>query len=198
MPWRPAESSPEVLLHREWIVTNGLGGYASGTIAGAITRRYHGILIAALPAPLGRVIMCSHISETLVFGEDDKVSLGAVERSGGQLALESADHLREFRLEDGLPVWTYQVRDLLLEKRIIMPHLQNTVHVSYRIVEGNSRPRLELRPAFHFRNHEVQVNEGTERTVSVGGHRPWLRGVRLPARISAGPSEDVRTRAVYD
>ena len=130
------DASREILLNREWLVTNGLGGYASGTISGAITRRYHGLLIAALPAPLGRMVMWSHVSEFLHFGEDDVVSLGAEERAGGQLDLHSADYLREFRLEDGLPIWTYRVRDLVIEKRVLLPHLQNTVHISYRIVEG--------------------------------------------------------------
>ena len=160
LKWNPGESSREILLEREWIVTNGLGGYASGTISGAITRRYHGILIAALPAPLGRMVMWSHVSEFLRFENEDVVSLGAEERSGGQLDLHGADFLREFRLEDGLPVWSYHVRDLVLEKRITMPHLQNTVQLSYRIISGSSRPRLELRPAFHFRHHETPVNEG--------------------------------------
>lgn len=159
MTWNPAESSRELLLNREWIVTNGLGGYASGSVSGAITRKYHGILIAALPAPLGRMVMWSHVSEFLRFGNDDLVSLGAEERAGGQLDLQGADYLREFRLEDGLPVWIYAVRDLVLEKRVLLPHLQNTVHVSYRIVEGSKRPRLELRPAFQFRHHEAPVDE---------------------------------------
>lgn len=152
--------SRELLLNREWLVTNGLGGYASGTVSGAITRRYHGLLIAALPAPHGRMVMWSHVSEFLRFGDDDVISLGGEERAGGQLDLHGADFLCEFRLEDGLPVWTYRVRDLVLEKRILLPHLQNTVHVSYRIREGAKRPRLELRPAFHFRHHETPVNEG--------------------------------------
>src|SRR4029077_16932953 len=56
---------PEVLAEREWLVTNGLGGYASGTLLGAITRRYHGLLIAALPAPLGRVVMLNQLTEHL-------------------------------------------------------------------------------------------------------------------------------------
>ena len=134
-----ARKSPrENLLDREWLVTNGLGGYASGTISGAITRRYHGLFIAALPAPFGRFVMWSHVSEFLHFGEDDVVSLGAEERAGGQLDLHGADYLTEFRLEDGLPVWTYRVRDLVIEKRVLMPHLQNTVQISYRIVEGES------------------------------------------------------------
>jgi predicted glycogen debranching enzyme len=161
LPWHPRESSRENLLNREWLVTNGLGGYSSGTISGAITRRYHGLLVAALPTPLGRVVMWSHVSESLCFSKDDIVSLGSEERAGGQLELKSAEYLREFRLEDGLPVWVYHVRDLVVEKRVTMPHLQNTVHVNYRILQGESRPRLELRSAFHFRHHEIPVNKGS-------------------------------------
>ncbi len=159
MPWDPAQMSRELLLDREWIVTNGLGGYASGTVSGAITRRYHGLLIAALPAPLGRVVMWSHVSEFLHLSEENIVSLGAEERAGGQLDLKSADYLREFRLEDGLPVWTYHVQGHVIEKRVLLPHLQNTVHVSYRVLEGSDPLHMELRPAFHFRHHETQVSE---------------------------------------
>ena len=159
MPWAGAHMSREVLLTREWIVTNGLGGYASGTVSGAVTRRYHGLLIAALPAPLGRVVMWSHVSEFLRFSDDDVVSLGAEERAGGQLDLKSADYLTEFRLEDGLPVWTYHVRAVVVEKRVLLPHLQNTVHVSYQVIsKEKTPPRLELRPAFHFRHHEAPVD----------------------------------------
>ena len=150
--------SREVLLTREWLVTNGLGGYASGTVSGAVTRRYHGLLIAALPAPLGRIVMWNHVSEFLRFSDDDVVSLGAEERAGGQLDLKSADYLTEFRLEDGLPVWTYHVREVVVEKRVLLPHLQNTVHVSYQVISKGKPPRLELRPAFHFRNHEAPVD----------------------------------------
>jgi len=158
MPWDGAQMSRELLLTREWLVTNGLGGYASGTVSGAVTRRYHGLLIAALPAPLGRIVMWSHVSEFLRFKDDDVVSLGAEERAGGQLDLKSADYLTEFRLEDGLPVWTYHVRDVVVEKRVILPHLQNTVHVSYQVISKGIPPRLELRPAVHFRHHEAPVD----------------------------------------
>ncbi|MGI9086165.1 MAG: amylo-alpha-1,6-glucosidase [Chthoniobacterales bacterium] len=188
MPWDPSESSREILLNREWLVTNGLGGYASGSVSGAITRKYHGILIAALPAPLGRMVMWSHVSEFLRFGQDDVVSLGAEERAGGQLALPGADYLREFRLEDGLPVWIYAVRDLVIEKRILLPHLQNTVHVSYRITEGSAAPRLELRPAFQFRHHEAPVDEeiaapykvtATEGRYEISGSRRKIPPLRM-------------------
>jgi len=158
MPWDGAHMSRELLLNREWLVTNGLGGYASGTVSGAVTRRYHGLLIAALPAPLGRIVMWSHVSEFLRFSDHDVVSLGAEERAGGQLDLKSADYLSEFRLEDGLPVWTYRVREVVVEKRVLLPHLQNTVHISYKVISKGVPPRLELRPAFHFRHHEAPVD----------------------------------------
>src|ERR1051326_3077741 len=158
MEWDPAHPSREILLNREWLVTNGLGGYASGTVSGAITRKYHGILVAALPAPLGRVVMWNHVSDFLRFENDELVSLGAEERAGGQLDLKSAEYLREFRLEDGMPVWIYRVRNFVIEKRILMPHLQNTVHVSYQLQGDGKPPRLELRPAFHFRHHENEVD----------------------------------------
>src|SRR4030088_2711616 len=118
MAWEPAHPARGVLLNREWLVTNGLGGYASGTVSGAITRKYHGLLVAALPAPLGRVVMWNHVSEFLRFEGDQVVSLGAEERAGGQLDLKRAEDLPEFRLEDGMPIWIYHVRDFVIEKRV--------------------------------------------------------------------------------
>ncbi len=159
MSWDAHESKRERLLSREWLVTNGLGGYASGTVSGAITRRYHGLLTAALPAPFGRVVMWSHVLERLRFSDEDMISLGAEERAGGQLDLQGADYLKEFRLEEGLPVWIFEVRRLTIEKRLLMPHRQNTVHVSYRVAGEGARPRLELRPAFNFRHYESPVGQ---------------------------------------
>src|SRR4030095_12964805 len=118
VPWDGRQMSREVLLTREWLVTNGLAGYAPVPVSGAVPRRYHGLLIAALPAPLGRVVMWNHVSEFLRFSDDDVVSLGAEERAGGRLDLKSADYLTEFRLEDGVPVWTYWVREEGGERRV--------------------------------------------------------------------------------
>ena len=160
IPWTEANiSDPEPLLHREWLVTNGLGGYASGTLSGAVTRRYQGILVAALPAPLGRTVMLNHISENLRLPDGRAVWLGAEERAGGSLEVHSAPYLKEFRLELGLPVWRFEIDGFVLEKRILMPHQQNTAHVSYRLVAGEGRLRLKLRPSAHFRHHERPVSE---------------------------------------
>src|SRR3954469_17600283 len=93
------------LLSRELLVTNGLGGYASGTLCGAATRRYHGILVAALPAPLGRVMLLNHLSEELRLPDPPTVQLGAVERADRGPDLPGLPHLVEMRLEWGLPVW---------------------------------------------------------------------------------------------
>src|SRR3954471_11368069 len=98
----------ESLWTREWLVTNGLGGYASGTLAGVLTRRYHGLLIAALPAPLGRTMMLNHLAELLCLPDGSTVRLGAEERVG-TLEWHGAGYLSEFRLEAGLPVWRYDV-----------------------------------------------------------------------------------------
>ena len=135
--WQPGtDRGPDELVRREWLVTNGLGGYASGTIVGAITRRYHGLLVAALPAPLGRVMLLNHISERLRFEDYSTEWLGAYGHDGRLAQAEGTQHLVEFRLEAGLPVWRYALRDVVVERRLLMPYGQNSVHVTYRLVEG--------------------------------------------------------------
>ena len=164
----------------EWLVTNGLGGYASGTVVGAITRRFHGLLIAALPAPLGRVMLLTHISERLRFEDHTSEWLGA-HGSEGQLAqAEGARHLVEFRLDAGLPTWRYALRDVVIERSVLMPYGQNSVHVTYRVVEGTQTMRLTLRPLLGFRPHEAPVNR-----VPVGGYTLTARDRRIEIRGEA-------------
>ena len=150
---RDPESDPH--LREEWLVTNGLGGYASGTVTGAITRRYHGLLIVALPNPLGRVMMLNGLSERLRLPNRRVVYTGAEELAGITLGATLA--LSEFRLENGLPVWRYEVDGFVFEKRLILPYRQNTVHVMYRLLSGKGKLRLGLRPAIHFRAHDAEV-----------------------------------------
>ena len=149
------ESDPH--LRKEWLVTNGLGGYASGTVTGAITRRYHGLLIAALPNPLGRTMMLNGLSERLRLPDRRVVYTGAEELAG--ISPEATLDLTEFRLEAGLPVWRYEVDGFVLEKRLILPYRQNTVHVTYLLLSGKGKLRLGLRPAMHFRSHDAPVSQ---------------------------------------
>jgi predicted glycogen debranching enzyme len=148
----------ESLLTREWLVTNGLGGYASGTISGVLTRRFHGYLISAMPAPFGRVMMLNDLREEIVFPDGVAARLGGEERIGGPVNLEGARFLTSFRLEMGMPVWRYELDGSVLEKRVFLPHLQNTVHINYRLLGGPSRARIELRPFVQCRLHEGPVN----------------------------------------
>ncbi len=149
----------EALLTSEWLVTNGLGGYASGTVSGVITRRYHGMLVAALPEPLGRVSMLSYLWERLRLPDRSVVVLSGEEHEGGVLELGGARHLKDFRLDMGLPVWRYDVGGIVIEKLVLMPSGQNTVHVTYRLVKGVGPVRLVLRPSIHFRPHGAPVNQ---------------------------------------
>jgi predicted glycogen debranching enzyme len=146
------------LLDLEWLVTNGLGGYACGTVSGAATRRYHGLLVAAHPAPLGRVMMWNHLTEHFRLPDYRGVAVGGAERVGGKVEVEGADALTEFRLEMGLPVWRFEIPGHVIEKRVWLPHRQNTVHVSYRLVRGPGPIRLKLRPSCHFRGHDDPVS----------------------------------------
>src|SRR6478609_2173445 len=124
--WEPGQR-PEMagLIEREWLVTNGLGGYACGTISGAATRRYHGLLIAAHPAPLGRVMMWNHLTEHFRFPDYQGVAVGGVEKAGGSILIEGTDALAEFRLEMGLPVWRFETHGHVIEKRVVLPYRRN-------------------------------------------------------------------------
>jgi len=160
MPWtRPhAESEREALLTREWLVTNGLGGYASGTVGGVATRRYHGLLIAALSAPLGRVMTLTHLSEKIRLASGREALIGGDELADIEPSLHGAEHLIDFRLELGLPVWQYEIEGTVIEKHIVLPHGQNTVFILYRMVTGDRPLRLKLLPSVHFRSHDAPVN----------------------------------------
>ena len=199
----------EKMLGREWLVTNGLGGFASGTLAGVPTRRYHGLLVAALPTPLGRTQMFNHLSEWLRLPTGERRQLGGRERAGRRLEWPGAEHLREFRLEAGLPVWRYGLGGHVVEKRVLMVHGQNTVHLTYKLVEGEGPLRLKLRPSLQFRPLEDAVRGSADEPYTVTstedrlevstGHRyPPLRlkihGLRATFALDGGKIQDVHYR----
>ncbi len=125
---------------REWLVTNGLGGYASGTVATVATRRFHGLLVAALPAPLGRTMLLAHVNEVV--------------RTPGGGAAPLQAKLTEFRLELGLPVWRYEVEGVSIERRIWMEHERNTVFAAYEVLGGVGHFDIEIEPWLRFRPHD--------------------------------------------
>lgn len=213
MPWSCAKTNPEALLTREWLISNGLGGYASGTVSGVRTRRYHGMLVAALPAPLGRMMMFNHLAERITLPNGEIVQIGGEERGHDQLTLYGTNYLAEFRLEMGLPVWRYEVGEVVLEKQIFLTHMQNSVYIVYRSLAGRDAVRLELEPAMHFRPHnaETSIPFTHDYTLSVMGDRyevavnpdyPVLRmalyGEKAAMTLTGGTKREVFYRAEAD
>ena len=145
-----------LLLETEWLVTNGLGGYASGTIIGAPTRVFHGYLIAALPSPKGRTMMLNQLVETLVFPNGREVTLNGFNKPAQNF--DGTLYFSAFRLDHGLPVWTFEIDGLTIEKRVVLPHGQNTTYIIYRVASGEGSTTLRLRPAINFRGHEAPVD----------------------------------------
>lgn len=149
------------LFYKEWLVTNGLGGYACGTVGGALTRKYHATLMSALHAPLGRTTMLNFVADCILLPDHTEIPLY-------ELHLENCKQPRthrlvDFRLENHLPVWHYQIDDVHLEKSLWMAHGQNTVYVRYHLLDGHKSIQLKWRPYMHFRNAEQPVNMHPEK-----------------------------------
>ena len=141
---------------REWLETNGIGGFASASISGANTRRYHGLLTAATKPPLGRVTTLSKFEETLI------VNNQSYELSSNQypnaIYPQGFKYLKNFRLAP-FPIWTYEVEGIEIEKKVFMVHGENTIVVEYQsnAASANSEVRLELKPLLSFCDyHQLQ------------------------------------------
>ena len=150
----------EELAWREWIVTNGLGGYACGSIGGACTRRFHGKLVAAMPAPLGRTMMLNHLAEWITTPDGESLRLSGDERGTGEIVYP--DFLDEFHLDCGVPVWLFDNGAVRLEKRVVMAYSQNTTYIIYRLLEGPDGITLHLRPSLNFRPHEGLLADASD------------------------------------
>jgi predicted glycogen debranching enzyme len=144
---------------REWLVTNGIGGFASGTVSGNLTRRYHGLLLAALHPPVGRTLMVAKFEETVRYdGVDYRLSTnrwvsGTVEPKG-YLNIES------FHLEGTTPVWRFAVADALLEKRIWMQQGENTTFVHYSLIRASQPLELEGKALVNYRDYHSTTHAG--------------------------------------
>ncbi|MGH9839630.1 MAG: glycogen debranching enzyme N-terminal domain-containing protein, partial [Blastocatellia bacterium] len=152
-------ANPDEVLQREWIETNGIGGFASSTIIGLNTRRYHGLLMAATKLPVGRTLLLSKLEETLVVN-GERYDLSA-NQYPGTIHPQGYQYLKSFRL-DPFPVFTYEVAGVVIEKSVRMAQGENTTVVQYRR-RKKSRTikdcRLELRPLIAFRDYHSLTHE---------------------------------------
>src|SRR5882724_11507211 len=151
----------DAALRREWLETNGRGGFAGSTIAGLNTRRYHGLLVAATKPPVGRVVLLSKMEETL-FIDGQPFDLSA-NRYPGVVHPQGFRHLKQFRL-DPFPVFTYEIEGIEIEKVVFMIYGENSTAVQYEL-KNNSHPelpknlRLEVRPLIAFRDYHSTTHE---------------------------------------
>jgi predicted glycogen debranching enzyme len=156
------------MAEHEWLVANGLGGYASATVTGAITRRYHGLLIAAQPTPLGRMVVLNDLEVDIELADGSVVHL----REKGRFV--------DFALNMGLPSWRYDFDGMTIETSIVVPSRQNIVHCTFRLLGDGARVRLRLRPLLNFRPLEASVSSALS-----GDYALTVRGERY--EVGAGP-----------
>jgi predicted glycogen debranching enzyme len=148
---------------REWLVTNGLGGYASGTVAGLPTRRYHGLLVAAQSPPDGRAVLVSKFDEEVTY-RDEVYELSATRWRDGTIAPAGYRYIERFCLEGAVPVWTFACADVLLEKRVWMEQGENTTYVTYTLVRASGDVQLRIKALCEGRDHHAFAHARAERT----------------------------------
>ena len=183
----------DALTAREWIVSNGLGAYASGTVSGIATRRYHGLLVAALSPPRGRRVLISHLDETLTL-RYLRAPLSA-HAFPGVVQPEGWRHLVTFAL-DPLPRWQWRVGEAVLERTIFMVRGQNTTIVRYTLVDAPGAVALTVRPFGAFRDfhHHAQQNRDARIAAVEVNDRP---GTVLIQPYESGPSVLMQAPGVY-
>jgi predicted glycogen debranching enzyme len=178
---------------REWLVTNGIGGFASGTVAGVITRRYHGLLVAALKPPLGRTLLVAKLEETVQYNGTEYL-LSADRWVDGTVSPQGYKYLEGFCLEGTTPVWTFACADARLEKKIWMQAGANTTFVQYSLISASRPLRLELKALVNYRDYHSTTHASD-----------WLmnveqveHGLRIVAFESATPFYLLSASANYE
>jgi predicted glycogen debranching enzyme len=178
---RDALGSFEATSKREWLVTNGIGGFAAGTLSLANTRRYHGLLFAALRPPIERVALVAKLEVTAVYG-DEHAALATNEFADGTIAPQGFRRLEAFRLEGLIPVWTWLVGDVRLEQRIWMRYGENTTYVDFTRIGGSKPLHLSVEPLCTYRDYHWQPRGEREfSTDTTSG------GIRIQAHAQARP-----------
>jgi predicted glycogen debranching enzyme len=173
--------SLEIGSAREWLVTNGLGGFACGTLTGILTRRYHGLLIAPTPE-LGRALLVSKAEETLTYAGHE-YALGANRWSSGVVEPQGFRFIEEFRLAASMPVWRFACADAIFEKRVWMQDGANTTFVRYELVYASEPVDLGIKVLVNYRDIHATTRAGDWKTSIT----PVARGLCIVARGGAIP-----------
>ena len=167
---------------REWLVTNGIGGYASGTVAGTNTRRYHGLLIAALQPPVGRTQLVASLDETVHYAGAE-FCLATHRWASGVADPQGFCNIKSFQLEGMKPVWTFVIDNAVLEKRIWMRQGENTTYVQYSLLYGTGPVEMDLKALVNYRDYHSSTHAGNWQMKL----DPFVNGVRILAFDGAAP-----------
>jgi predicted glycogen debranching enzyme len=174
--------SLEIAEEREWLVTNGIGGYASGTVSGDLTRRYHGLLVAALRPPVARMQLVAKLEETVSY-DGREFALSTNRWASGAVEPKGYLNIESFCLEGTIPMWRFALSDALLEKRIWMQQGKNTTYVQY-VQRGGSGPvHLALKALVNYRDFHSATRAG-DWLMRV---EPVAEGTRITAFDGATP-----------
>jgi len=182
---------------REWLVTNGIGGYACGTIAGTLTRHYHGLLNAALKPPLDRTLLLAKVDETVVYG-GQTYRLYCDRWADGCVTPHGYLHLERFALEGTIPTWYYALRDGLLTKRVWMEQGSNTTYIRYDLKQASAPVHLSLKALVNHRKHHhstsgrdwmmhIEPIESRNLSLGEGGAVPVQAGIQVTAGAETTP-----------
>lgn len=179
---------------REWLVADGLGGYAMGTVSGLRTRRYHGLLVVAGPTPATRNLGLAALDPIVVLASGARVRLGVHEWASGSVSPAGHELLESFRLIDGLPTWRWRIGDVVIERTLATQHGRASVGLVHRLLTGDP-VRLELEALCTWRDAHSErgafassplaVREVSDGVVVAEAYR--LRG---PGWVSVGESYD--------
>lgn len=149
----------DIAEQREWLVTNGVGGYASGTVSSNLTRRYHGLLLAALHPPLGRTQLVAKLDDTAGY-DGSNYPLATNRWASGAVEPKGYLNIESFSLEGTTPVWRFALGDALLEKRIWMQQGENTTYVQYSLMRGSRSVRLQVKAFVNYRDFHSTTHAG--------------------------------------
>jgi predicted glycogen debranching enzyme len=171
----------DAITSREWLVTNGLGGYASGTLSGCNTRRYHGLLVASMRPPVERFVMVAKLDASAHY-RGVTFALSSNEYADGTIDPRGDVNLQSFELDGQTPVWQWSLADALIEQRIWMTHGANITYVTYKVLHATDAIELHLTPLCAYRDYHSH---------SRGAHDFFVsqveNGIQLDAHWGAHP-----------
>ncbi|NDJ55042.1 MAG: glycogen debranching protein, partial [Chloroflexi bacterium] len=180
----------EALSTREWIVTNGLGGYGSGTVAGSLTRGYHGYLVAALNPPQERTLMVAKLDERLTVGATT-VPLYANAWDFDMVEQDNLAYLKRFYLDGTTPTWEFEVEGTRLQKQVWMEQGANITYVQYRLLAG-AEASIDLHALTDYRDHHSHTRADERAAMRAEAVE---RGVQVIAYDGARPLHILTDRA---